>query len=137
MKNLILLLSILTIPAIAFADAFVPEFNNMKTLRCDFVETVYNKDRIVSNSRLFRVYKLDDEYQKIYLQKELIDNIIEYSPSRIEFYLPSMNDDMYMTSHIIIDRKTNEYSATSEITYDNVAFGTGTSQSVGSCKFID
>ena len=61
MRNLLLVL-LLLIPMVVFADAFVPEFNKMKTLRCDFEETIYNQDNsVVSTSKQFRVFKLDDE----------------------------------------------------------------------------
>lgn len=110
----------------------------MKTLRCDFEETVYNQDNsVVSKSSQFRVFKLDDEYQKIYLQKEPIDRVFYYGDDRIEFNLQSMTDDVIIMSHTVIDRNTMQYHSTSEITYDNFMFGTRKSESVGTCRFID
>ena len=137
MRNLLLVLLIL-IPIDVFADAFAPEFNKMKTLRCDFEETVYNKDNsVVSTSKQFRVFKLDDEYQKIYLQKEPIDRVFYYGDGRIEFNLQSMTDDVIIMSNTVINRNTMQYRSTSEITYDNFMFGTRKSRSVGACRFID
>ena len=137
MRNLLLVL-LLLIPIDVFADAFVPEFNKMKTLRCDFEETVYNQDNsVVSKSKQFRVFKLDDEYQKIYLQKEPIDRVFYYGDGRIEFNLQSMTDDVIIMSNTVINRNTMQYNSTSEITYDNFMFGTRKSKSVGACRFID
>ena len=110
----------------------------MKTLRCDFEETLFDSDNsVVSKSKLFRVYKLDDENSKIYLQKEPIDRVLYYGDDRIEFVLQSMNDDVIIMSNININRQTNEYQSSSEITYDNFMFGTRTSKSVGMCRFVD
>lgn len=137
MRNLLLVL-LLLIPMVVFADAFVPEFNKMKTLRCDFEETIYNQDNsVVSTSKQFRVFKLDDEYQKIYLQKEPIDRVFYYGNDRIEFNLQSMTDDVIIMSNTVINRNTMQYNSTSEITYDNFMFGTRKSKSVGACRFID
>lgn len=137
MRNLLLVL-LLLIPMVVFADAFVPEFNKMKTLRCDFEETIYNQDNsVVSTSKQFRVFKLDDEYQKIYLQKEPIDRVFYYGDGRIEFNLQSMTDDVIIMSNTVINRNTMQYNSTSEITYDNFMFGTRKSRSVGACRFID
>ena len=137
MRNLLLVL-LLLIPMVVFADAFVPEFNKMKTLRCDFEETIYNQDNsVVSTSKQFRVFKLDDEYQRIYLQKEPIDRVFYYGDGRIEFNLQSMTDDVIIMSNTVINRNTMQYNSTSEITYDNFMFGTRKSKSVGACRFID
>ena len=133
MRDLLWILLIFLIPTSVFADAFVPEFNKMKTLRCDFEETVYNQD----NSVVFRVFKLDDEYQKLYLQKEPIDRVLYYGVNGVEFNLQSMTDDVIIMSHTVIDRNSMQYRSTSEITYDNLMFGTRKSEAVGVCKFID
>ncbi|MCM1339835.1 MAG: hypothetical protein NC191_09210 [Muribaculaceae bacterium] len=137
MKKTILLM-LMFIPLTVFADMSVPEFNKMKTLRCDFEETIYNEDNsIVSRSKLFRVYKLDDENLKIYLQKEPIDNVLYYGGDRVEFVLQSMTDDVIIMSRVNINRQNGEYFSNSQITYDNEMFGTRTSKSAGVCKFID
>ena len=137
MKRIFLLLLLFT-PLTVFADAFVPEFNKMQNLRCDFEETVFNQDEsIVSKSKRFRVFKLDDENQKIYLQKEPIDKVSYYGNDKIEFSLQSMTDDVIIMSNTVIDRNSMQYNTVSEITYDNFMFGTRKSKSVGFCKIID
>jgi len=123
---------------IVFADAFVPEFDTMQTLRCDFEESIYNQDgSLVTKNRQFRVFHLDDAYQKIYLQKEPIDWVSYYGNDKIEFKLQSLTDDEIIMAHTIIDRNAMEYVSTSEITYDNGMFGVRTSKSVGVCKIIN
>jgi hypothetical protein len=137
MKNKIfgIILGIFFIQAVVLADAFVPDFTAMKTIRCDFDETVYNQDNsVVSKSHQFRIYKLDDEYQKIYLQKEPIDNVIYYGTDKIDFALQTLTDDVIIMSRTDIDRTSMDYNSTSTITYDNDMFGVRTSKSVGTCK---
>lgn len=122
----------------AFADAFVPEFNMMKNLRCDFEETIFNSDNsVVSKSKQFRLFYLDDTYEKIYLQKEPIFKVTYYKNDRIEFDLESMTDDFIMMSHTIINRTTGEYFSSAELNYDNPIFGTRYSKSVGTCRFVN
>lgn len=137
MKKFFLLLLLFT-PLRVFADAFVPEFNKMQNLRCDFEETVYNQDdSVVSKSKRFRIFKLDDENQKIYLQKEPIDKVSYYGNDKIEFSLQSMTDDVIIMSNTVIDRNSMQYNSVSDITYDNFMFGTRKSKAVGVCKIID
>ncbi len=126
------------ITTVALADCFVPEFDKMKTLRCDFEESIFNQDNsLVTKSRQFRLYRLDDENKKIYLQKEPIDKILYYEADKIEFNLQSMTDEFIMMSHTTIDRNSLQYSSDASITYDNPVFGTRYSKSSGTCKFLN
>lgn len=130
--------AVLFIPACVFADSFVPEFDKMKNLRCDFVESIYNQDgAFITKSSQHRIYRLDDEYKKIYLQKEPIDNILYYADDKIEFNLQSMSDEFIMMSHTVIDKNSLSYSSTAEIIYDNPVFGIHHSKSEGTCKFFN
>ena len=134
MKRILLLSTLLLIPALAFADAFVPEFDTMQFIRCDYEETLYNKDNVVvSTSKQHRFYRLDDPYQKIYLQKEPIDNVIRYDDDAIEFNIQSMDDDKITSSYVKIDRTNGNYTSTSEVTYDNEMFGTAHAKAKGVC----
>lgn len=139
MKNFLLVLFILIFGTqIAFGDAYVPDFATMKTLRCDFDETVYNQDNtVLTKSKLFRIFHLDDENKLIYLQKEPIDHILYYEDDKIEYNLQSMTDDYIMMAHTTIDRNTFEYNSTSTLTYDNPMFGVRRSTSHGNCKFLN
>lgn len=121
-----------------WADAFVPEFDKMQNLRCDFEETVYNQDNsVVAKNKKFRIFRIDDIYKKIYLQKEPIDRVSYFESDRIEFDFQSMTDDFITMSQTVIDRTTGEYSSKAEITYDNPIFGVRHSKSVGICKIVN
>lgn len=134
MKRFLLLCILLLFPVIVFADAFVPEFDSMQFIRCDYEETLYNKDNaVVSTSKQHRFYRLDDKYTKIYLQKEPIDNVIRYDDDAIEFNIQSMDDDKITYSNVIIDRTNGKYTSTSEINYDNEIFGTAHAKAEGVC----
>ena len=88
-----------------FADQFVPNFNEMKTIRCDVEENIYNEDNsVVSKTNYFRIFKLDDPNQKIYLQKAPVDWLSYYGEDKIEFTLQPLADDYIMTSAVVIDR---------------------------------
>lgn len=139
MKKLLFAIFILVFgTATAFGDAFVPDFVMMKTLRCDFDETVYNQDNtVLTKSKLFRIFHLDDENKLIYLQKEPIDHILYYEADKIEYNLQSMTDDYIMMAHTTIDRNSLEYNSTSTMTYDNPMFGVRRSTSQGVCKFLN
>lgn len=135
MKNIVILFILLLFPLFAIADEFVPEFNKMQTIRCDFEETLFNEDNnVASISKKFRIYKLDDENKKIYLQKEPIGHIKYFGADKVEFSMQIMTDESIGMANIIIDRKTLEYSMQSRITYD--FFGTKTSRATGICKII-
>lgn len=137
-KLLVFLLFILLTIRAVWADAFVPEFNTMQKLRCDFEEVIYNSDNsVVTKNKQFRVFMIDEPYKKIYLQKEPIANVTYYELDKIEFNFQSMTDDFIMMSHVIINRATGEYSSAGEITYDNPVFGTRHSKSHGICKIVN
>ena len=121
----------------AFADEFVPDFDAMKVLRCEFVETIYNQDGSeVSKSDLFRIYSLEEEYKRLYLRREPISDVSYYDADRIEFKHQSMTDDYISMSNIIINRQTGEYVSDSVINYDNQSFGTRTAKATGFCKAL-
>ena len=134
MKRLLLLTVMILVPAIALADAFVPEFDKMQFIRCDYEETLYNKDNaVVSTSKQHRFYRLDDPYTKIYLQKEPIDNVTRYDDDAIEFNIQSMDDDRIAISHVKIDRTNGKYTSVSEINYDNEMYGNAHAKAEGVC----
>lgn len=121
-----------------FADAFVPEFDKMKTLRCDYEETIFNQDNsVVVKNKLFRIFKIDDKYKKFYLGKEQLKDVTYFESDKIEFDFQSMTDDFIMLSHTVINRTTGEYLSNAEITYDNQVFGVRHSKSVGICKIVN
>lgn len=131
----ILLLSIVS--AKSFADQFVPEFDKMQIVRCDYEQTIYNQDdSVVSTSRQHRLFRIDDNYKKIYNQREPIDYIINFDNDTIEYNSQSMNDDYISREHSIINRKDNSFSSEAQITYDNDAFGNRHSKSVGTCQIL-
>lgn len=122
----------------AFGDAFVPNFNEMKNYRCDFVETIYDQSgSVVATNNLHRTFNLDDANKKIYLQKERIFNVPYYDVDKIEFKTQYMTDDYIMLTDVVINRQTNEYISNSKMTYDNPAFGVKKSKAVGSCRFLN
>ena len=106
MKKLLFAIFILILgTSTVFGHTFVPDFSTMKILRCDFDETVYNQDNtVLTKSKLFRIFYLDDENKLIYLQKEPIDHILYYETDKIEYNLQSMTDDYIMMAHTTIDR---------------------------------
>ena len=123
---------------VANSDEFVPDFDAMKVLRCEFVETIYNQDGSeVSQSHLFRIYSLEEEFKRIYLRRERIDNVTVFDTEKIEFKLQSMTDDYISYSSAFINRQTGEYISTSQITYDNPFFGVRTAKAVGTCKALN
>lgn len=137
-KLFLLFLFISTTVCTVLADAFVPEFNTMQKLRCDFEEVIYNSDNsVVTKSKQFRIFMIDNPYKKIYLQKQPIFKVTYYESDRIEFDFQSMTDDFIMMSHVIINRTTGEYSSVGKITYDNHVFGTRYSKSHGICKIVN
>ena len=137
-KFLITLLLLIFGTCCVFGDAFVPEFDKMKILRCDYEETIFNQDNsVVTKNKLFRVFRIDDEYKKFYLGKEQLKDITYFESDRIEFDFQSMTDDFIMLSHTIINRTTGEYSSSAELTYDNPVFGVRHSKSTGICKIVN
>ena len=123
---------------VANSDEFIPDFDAMKVFRCEFVETIYNKDgSLVSESDLFRIYSLEEEYKRIYLRREPIDKVSYYEADKIEFKLQSMTDDYIALSDVIINRQTGEYTSNSTITYDNSIFGVRTAKAIGTCRALN
>ena len=123
---------------VAKSDEFVPDFDAMKVLRCEFVETIYNQDgSVVSQSDLFRIYSLEEEYKRLYLRREPIDNVSYYEADKLEFRLQSMTDDYISMTNAVINRQTGEYIANSTITYDNQIFGVRTAKAVGTCRALN
>ena len=123
---------------VAKSDEFVPDFDAMKVLRCEFVETIYNQDGgVVSQSDLFRIYSLEEEYKRLYLRREPIDKVSYYEADKIEFRLQSMTDDYISMTNAVINRETGEYIANSTITYDNQIFGVRTAKAVGTCRALN
>lgn len=137
-KTFCIILCLFTLPVMVLAHSFVPDYTTMKNLRCDFEEVIYNQDNsVVTKNNRFKLFKLDDSENKIYIQKEPVDNILYYDSDRIEFKLQSLTDDFIEMSHTVIDRKAMTYSSTSTMTYDNMIYGVRNSKSSGICKFIN
>jgi len=137
MKRILIFFGLIFLPVAVLGDEFVPEFDSMKYIRCDFEETVYNQDgSVLTKSNQHRFFRLDDPYKKIYLQKEPIDHILYYGDDKIEFNLQSMTDDTIVMSHTILDRNSNKYFSESEITYDSF-FGVKTAKAQGICKSLN
>lgn len=140
MKNLLFIFCIALgfSSIVCFADQFVPEFDKMQILRCDYEETIFDNDgSTVSTSRQHKIFRIDDTYQKIYDQKEPINNIIDFNNTRIEFTSQAMNDDYISRVHSVIDRTNGTFTSDSQITYDNEMFGSRTSKSAGVCKVLE
>lgn len=122
---------------ICTADQFVPDFDNMQIVRCNYEQTIYDSDgSTVSTSGQHRLYRIDDTYRKIYNQREPIDYLIYFDGNKIEFNSQSMNDDYISREHTIIDRASGTYTSEAEITYDNEAFDARTSKSSGTCQIL-
>lgn len=137
-KFLYSIICLLFISIPAFADKYVPNFKEMKTIRCDVEETIFTKENTpVSHNKYFRIFNLDDTNKKIYLQKALVDKILYYEADRIEFNSQHLTDDFIMLSKITIDRKDGKYSSESTLTYDNEMFGIRHAKASGSCHLIN
>ncbi len=137
MKKL-LVLFIIFIGLSCLADQFVPEFNKMKLMRCEVQETLYNQDNsVVSKTQYHRIFRLDDENNKIYLQKVPVDWPLYYGEDKIKFIQQPLADDYMMTSRVEIDRINNTYTSETEITYDNDVFGQRHARAEGVCKIIE
>lgn len=120
-----------------WADQFVPEFNQMKKIRCDVEETIYNQDNsIASKNKYFRIFNLDDENKKIYIQKAPVDGITYYENDRIDFYMQQMTDDFIMQTNVTINKENMTYSSDAVINYDSMFFGSKKAKAVGTCTPI-
>ncbi len=120
------------------ADSFVPDFNSMKKIKCEIEEFVYaqNGTQITQNS-YFRIFNLDDENKKIYLQKAPVDKIIDYTDEKITLKQQTLTDDFIISESIELDRINGGYHAVADITYDSEFFPPRKSKSVGYCKVIN
>lgn len=136
--KILFIIFLLFISLRALADAYVPEFDKMQTLRCDISEVIYNADNTVATrNNYFRVIRVDDENSKIYVQKEPVYKMKTIDSSLVEFEMQSMTDDFIIMSEISINRQTGQYSATSVIDYDNSVFESRVGKSTGVCKIIN
>lgn len=137
-KILITLLCFFMTSTIVLADRFVPDFKTMKTIKCDVNETIYAQDNsVVTQNKYFRIFNLDDENKKIYLQKSPVYKINYYEQDKLEFTLEHLTDDFIMMSSVVIDRADGSYRAESGITYDNSMFGVRRAVSSGSCHLVN
>jgi len=120
------------------ANEFVPEFDTMQVIRCDYEETIYNNDdSIVSTSRQHKLFRIDDKYRKIYIQREPIDYVLKFDSNTIEYNSQSMNDDYISMEHSVIDRTAGTFTSSARITYDNEVYGTRHSKSSGTCQILN
>ena len=57
MRKLLLILTFLMVGVSVFADAFVPDFDKMKVLKCEINETIYNQQNsVVDQNKYHRVF---------------------------------------------------------------------------------
>lgn len=137
-KALYTILGILFLSLPALADRFVPNFKEMKTIKCDVDEKIFTQDNtVVSQNKYFRIFNLDDENKKIYLQKAPVDKILYYEKDKIQFKQQHLTDEFIMISDITIDRKDGKYTSEASLTYDNAAFGIRHAQANGVCHLIN
>lgn len=137
MKKIFCILIILCFLApLCLADQYVPEFNKMKIMRCEVVETVFENDKEKAVNSYHRTYRLDDEYKNIYLEKDFINGLYSYDDDKIIYNEQTMTDFSIISSHIEIDRKEMKITISSRIEYDNPDFGVQESVGVGECKYL-
>lgn len=137
MKKISLLLIVFIIFGLYVrADQYVPEFNKMKVMRCEVVETVFENDKEKAVNGYHRTYRLDDEYQNIYLEKDFINGLYSYDDDKIVYNEQTMTDFSIVSSHVEIDRKEMKITISSRIEYDNPDFGVQESVGIGECKYL-
>ena len=138
MKKIFLLLTLIFVITIlnCRADQYVPEFNKMKIMRCEIVETVFENDKEKAVNGYHRTYRLDDEYQNIYLEKDFINGLYSYGDDKIIYNEQTITDFSIVSSHVEIDRKEMKITISSRIEYDNPDFGVQESVGVGECKYL-
>ena len=137
MKKIFLSLALLSFLApFCFADQYVPEFDKMKVMRCEVVETVFENDKEKAVNGYHRTYKLDDEYQNIYLEKDFINGLAYYGDDKIIYNEQTMTDFSIVSTHVEIDRKEMKITVSSRIEYDNPDFGEKESVGIGECKYL-
>jgi len=137
MKKIFYFLIILyLLPPFVRADQYVPEFNKMKVMRCEVVETVFENDKEKAVNSYHRTYRLDDEYKNIYLEKDFINGLFSYDNDKIIYNEQTMTDFSIVSSHVEIDRKEMKITISSRIEYDNPDFGVQESVGIGECKYL-
>ncbi len=137
MKKIFLSLALLSFLApFCFADQYVPEFDKMKVMRCEVVETVFENDKEKAVNGYHRTYRLDDEYQNIYLEKDFINGLAYYGDDKIIYNEQTMTDFSIVSTHVEIDRKEMKITVSSRIEYDNSDFGEKESVGIGECKYL-
>jgi hypothetical protein len=109
----------------------------MQNLQCDITETISQNGSTVSKYNYHRLFRLDDPYRKIYINKEPIDYVLTYNSDKIVFNLQSMTDDYFSNSQSTINRTSGEYSSNGEITYDNPDFNPKQTSATGICKIVN
>ena len=120
------------------ADMFVPDFETMPAIRCDVSETIYNQDNtVVTHNKYFRIFRIDDEAKKVYLQKAPVDNLLYIDEKKVQVHLQTLTDDSIISEQVTIDRTNNTYSGTSQIMYDNAMFQSRYAKSEGLCKVLN
>ena len=136
MKKFLLLttLAILFTAPFVNADMYVPEFDKMQVLKCEIDETLYNQDNsVVSQTSYHRLFRLDDENNILYINKEPANRIYYYGQDKIQFRDNSMTDDFIVVSNITVDRANKTYSSNSQISYDNPDFEPRYAKAEGNC----
>ena len=138
MKKIFLLLTLIFVITIlnCRADQYVHEFNKMKIMRCEIVETVFENDKEKAVNGYHRTYRLDDEYQNIYLEKDFINGLYSYGDDKIIYNEQTITDFSIVSSHVEIDRKEMKITISSRIEYDSPDFGVQESVGVGECKYL-
>lgn len=137
MKKIFLSLALLSfLTPLCFADQYVPEFDKMKVMRCEVVETVFENDKEKAVNGYHRTYRLDDEYQNIYLEKDFINGLAYYGDDKIIYNEQTMTDFSIVSTHVEIDRKEMKITVSSRIEYDNPDFGEKESVGIGECKYL-
>jgi len=140
MKKILLFIFLIVFASIGVsnADQYVPEFDKMQIMRCEITETIYNEDNTqVSQSDYHRLLRLDDQTSTIYVQKERPSRIYYYGNDKVQYKEQSMTDDYIMISNVMIDRVNNLYNSTSQITYDNMGYGSRRAVAEGNCKIVN
>ena len=137
MKKIFLSLILLSFLApFCFADQYVAEFDKMKVMCCEVVETVFENDKEKAVNGYHRIYRLDDEYQNIYLEKDFINGLAYYGDDKIIYNEQTMTDFSIVSTHVEIDRKEMKITVSSRIEYDNPDFGEKESVGIGECKYL-
>ncbi|MBD5401633.1 hypothetical protein HDR58_02370 [bacterium] len=137
-KFVLVILGLIISGTAVWADRFVPEFDKMKAVRCDITETIYNSDdSVVTTNKYFRIFRLDDECNKIYLQKAPVDKILHYDNNLVHMSLQTLTDDSIIAEDIQINRTEWKYTSKAQISYDNPVFGVRYSKSNGVCRVLN